>query len=256
MALGGCLEAAAQAQAAERQFTLKGGVVMELRRSGAARATQDLDLTFHGDHADIVASVETAVAAPYGRFSFRRSGTPHHMVHVDTVRLELAVRFDGQTWGTIVVDVSWSDGDAVEVELVPAFDLETDFGIVGPAFLPCISSRYHLAHKIHGMTREQQGAPPNERVQDAVDALLLADLVGDLAAVRHACVDVFAVRSQHTWPPTFAPSPAWADRFAVMATELEMDVRDLATATLRLTALITAIDTAPESTAVQTSTAV
>ncbi len=244
MALGGCLEAATQARGEGRQFTLKGGVVMELRRRGAARATQDLDLTFHADHGDIVTAVESAVAVPYGRFSFRRSGTPHHMVHVNAVRLELAVRFDGQTWGTIVVDVSRSDGDAVEVELVPAFDLESDFGIVGPSFLPCISARYHLAHKIHGMTSALPNALPNERVQDAVDALLLADLVGDLASVRQACVAVFAARNQHRWPPTFTPSPVWADRFAVMASELEMEVRDLATASGQLTMLITAIDAA------------
>lgn len=94
------------------------------------------------------------------------------------------------------------------------------------------------------MTSALPDALPNERVQDAVDALLLADCVGDLASVRQACVAVFTARNQHRWPPTFTPSPAWADRFAVMASELEMEVRDLATASVQLTVLITAIDAA------------
>jgi hypothetical protein len=244
MALGGCLEAAAHARGEGRQFTFKGGVVMELRRGGAARATQDLDLTFHGDDDDVVIAVESALVAPYGRFSFRRSGTPYRMTQVNTVRLELAVRFDGQPWGTIVVDVSRGDKDAIEVELLLAFDIEADFGIAGPERLPCISARYHLAHKLHGMTKETPEGAPNERVQDAVDALLLRDFVGELSSVREACVHVFEARNQHTWPPTFVPPPTWADRFSAMAAELEMDIQDLASATSELQGFIDAINAA------------
>ena len=53
MALDGCLEAASHARGEGPVFTFKGGVVMELRRQGAARATQDLDLTYLGAETDI-----------------------------------------------------------------------------------------------------------------------------------------------------------------------------------------------------------
>ena len=53
MALDGRLEAASHARGEGPVFTFKGGVVMELRRQGAARATQDLDLTYLGAETDI-----------------------------------------------------------------------------------------------------------------------------------------------------------------------------------------------------------
>jgi len=245
MALGGRLEAASQSAADGRLFTFKGGIVMELRRrNGGARATQDLDLTYLGTETDVVRVVEEAIAAPYGRFTFRRSGTPREMTNVNTTRVEIGVRFDGAAWGTVVLDVSRREGHQMEVEMVPGFDIESEFGIPGPGHLPCISTRYHLAHKLHGMTKTPPDGGVNERVQDAIDALMFMQIVEDLAIVRDACVDVFATRQQHAWPPIFSPPDAWAERFQRMAEELELDVRDLSTAAAVLQGFIDNIDKA------------
>ena len=153
MALGGRLEAASHAHGEGPLFTFKGGVVMELRRRGAARATQDLDLTYLGAETDIVLVMQDAVAEPYGRFSFRLSGTPREMANVNTTRVELAVRFDGTRWGTVVVDVSRGESHAVEVEFVPAFDLWCDFGVAGPKQLPCLSARARTTRSASSIRR-------------------------------------------------------------------------------------------------------
>ena len=48
MALAGALERAAEQDRAEPQFTVRGGVAMELRLEGKSRATRDIDLTIPG----------------------------------------------------------------------------------------------------------------------------------------------------------------------------------------------------------------
>jgi hypothetical protein len=74
MALGGRLEAAAQASGTGRLFSLKGGIVMEMRRRDVgAGATQDLDLIYLGSDADVVPVIEDANAEPYGRFTMAAS---------------------------------------------------------------------------------------------------------------------------------------------------------------------------------------
>jgi Nucleotidyl transferase AbiEii toxin, Type IV TA system len=166
------------------------------------------------------------------------------MTNVDTIRVEIAVRFDGVAWGTVPVDISRREGHRMEVELVPAFEIESDFGIPGPDRLPCITSRYHLAHKLHGMTKTPGDGAPNERVQDAIDALMFMPMVDDLTRVREACLDVFTARQQHAWPPVFSPPKAWAQRFERMAAELELEVRDLDSAVTVLQGFIREIHNA------------
>lgn len=94
------------------------------------------------------------------------------------------------------------------------------------------------------MTKMPPDGAVSERVQDAIDALMFMETIDDLPAVREACVDVFADRKQHVWPPTFSPPATWADRFERMAAELELDVRDLETATAVLQRFIDDIDKA------------
>ena len=47
-------------------------------------------------------------------------------------------------------------------------------------------------------------------------------LVPDLAIVREACVEVFALRGTHAWPPD-----VWEEPFAALAAELGLPVSTL-----------------------------
>jgi hypothetical protein len=83
---------------------------------------------------------------------------------------------------------------------------------------------------------------PNDRVQDAVDTLLLRELVLDIARARAACVEVFNSRETHPWPPEFHPPEAWAAPYRLLAQELEIETDDLGEAAAVLRTYIAEID--------------
>ena len=171
-----------------------------------------------------------------------RTAPVRELARAETVRLELQVLFDGSHWGTIVVDLSRAEAHRLEVEPLAAFDLSRLFGLEGPATLPCLSARYHLAHKIHGATRPATPEHPNDRVQDAVDVLLLNDLAPDPSAVREACLEVFRVRATHSWPPVFVPPAGWASGYTALAVELSLGWGELNTASEEIRRIIRIID--------------
>jgi hypothetical protein len=204
MIIGGRLEEVSTSSAGAR-FTIKGAVALEMRLPGRARATKDIDLVIDGaDEGDLAAVLRAALQEDYQDFSFRVKGEPHVMPNA-AVRLQVAIEYRGKSWSTLQVDLSPQEGGVTEVELVDALELEP-FGLSTPSALPCLSLRYHLAQKIHGMTQPAaQEDASNERFRDLADVLLLRQLVEDLPAVRAACVEVFAFRGTHEWPPALEP---------------------------------------------------
>lgn len=226
-------------------FSIRGGIALELRRPGTVRATKDLDLTYHGFQADMVLALEEALAAPYGRFRFQRTGAVLEMDRAESLRVEIGVRFDGAEWGTLPLDLTRSESPSETIELVAALDLLATFGIEGPAALPCLSLPYHLAHKLHAATRPDSQEYPNERVQDLIDLLIFRDELTSPThriLVRAACVEVFGGRSTHPWPPEFVPPARWTEPFARMANELTLEPTDLHEATAEIRQLIADLD--------------
>jgi hypothetical protein len=210
------------------------------------RATRDLDLTYHGPGDDLATVLEDALV-PFGRFHFQRSGGVHRMEHTDTIRIDLGVRFDGTTWGTVPLDVTRRDGCSSEIEMVDALDLHQRFRIEGPRALPCLSLRYHLAHKLHAVTRPDSPDYPNHRVQDLVDLLVFGPELHDPRrryAIREACIETFAVRATHAWPPAFLPPRRWNEPFARYADEMDLSPATLADATASVAETIAALDAA------------
>ena len=242
MAVGGALERTG-GQGVDAHFTLKGGVALELRRQGRARATKDLDVSYRGPETmDLVSVVEEALSMPYGRFTFQRTGNPLSMPRANTVRIDIKVRFHGSAWGTVILDVNLGEGTSTEIEMVDAFDLGAAFGIQGPRQLPCLSLRHHIAQKIHGMTLPPINAEsPNERVQDAIDILLFRDefaAAAMLTGLREACEEIFRARASHDWPPAFSPPAHWREVYVTLAEELNIPTDDFDTATSEIRAFI------------------
>jgi hypothetical protein len=232
-------------------FVLKGGVALEMRLEGRARATRDVDFSYRGPTTDdLVSVIEEAIAEPYGLFTFQRTGKPLDMSRVNAVRLEIKVNFNGSDWGTVIIDVNRSEDAPVDIELVDAFDIHQAFGLKGPDKLPCLSLHDHIAQKIHGMTLPPMSDErPNERVQDAVDVLLFRDHFSharSMRRLRKACEATFAARNTHAWPPTFAPPESWREDFAAMASDLGMTVQNLDSARLELGGFIRRIAREPD----------
>ena len=228
-------------------FSLRGGIALELRRPGLVRATKDLDLSYHGSQRDMMLALEEALATPYGRFRFQRSGSVFEMDRAGALRVEIGVRFDGAEWGTLPVDLTRRESAAETVELVAAFDLQGAFGIEGPSLLPCLSLHYHLAHKLHSVTRPDTQEHPNERVQDLIDLLIFREELkspANRALVRLACAEVFGVRGTHPWPSDFGPPLRWTGPFARMANELTLAPTDLHEAAAEIRQLIADLESA------------
>jgi hypothetical protein len=244
MILGGRLEEVSSSAIGPR-FTIKGAVALEMRLASNARATKDIDLVVDEAGGEDLADVlGDALSDDYQGFTFRMKGEPYVMPN-EAVRVEVAMDYRGRSWSTVQVDLSKREGDATEVELIEALELEP-FGLSTPSALPCLSLRYHLAQKIHGMTQPSaQEEAANERFRDLADVLLLRQLVDDLSAVRAACVEVFPLRGTHGWPPVLDPPAFWEELYAQLAEELELSEKSLEDAVREARAFIQAIDAAP-----------
>ena len=110
------------------------------------------------------------------------------------------------------VDIARAEPGEADVEGVDAIVLTEAFGVTGPAHLPCLPLRFHVAQKLHGMTLPPRPGRRNERFRDLIDLLLMETLV---AADVH-----------------------WDEPFAQLAAEVQLAERDVATALARVRALV------------------
>jgi len=237
----------ANSEPEEAMFTIKGAVALEMRLPASARATKDIDVIAEaGNNRKLAAVLDQALAESYQDFTFRIKDNPYVMPN-DSERFQVALEYRGRSWSTVQVDLSRSEGDTTEVELVDPLALEP-FGLETPPALPCLSLRYHLAQKIHGMTQPPKGDDAaNERFRDLADLLLMRELATDLAGVREACVEVFALRGTHDWPPEVDPPGAWEEPFAALAAGLELPVDALGEAVEAALAFIGEIEASGSS---------
>lgn len=244
MLLSGALERAASRLGGPR-FIVKGGVALELRlHDGRARATEDLDIVAVCDEDDLVAALDDSLREPYHDCTFSRR--PETRALGDkAVRVWVQIAYRSQRWATVQVDLARPDGADTETERLPGIPLST-FGLTGPANVVCLSLRYHIAQKFHGMTKVPYHGGENDRFRDAVDLLLLRGLVSDddLRAVREACEETFRVRAEHAWPPSIVMPASWRQPFAAMARAVGLDEADLEGAERSLRDFLAAIEAA------------
>lgn len=99
-----------------------------------------------------------------------------------------------------------------------------------------------LAEDYEEFSFERSGENP--RYWDLIDLQLLQALTGgNLSPVKDACQRIFTARGQQPWPPHITTYPDWSDRYATMASGLDMPITDLNEAVEVVHALIQAIDT-------------
>jgi len=241
MIMAGVLDRAAGAD--QPRFIVKGGVALELRLRDRARATKDIDVVLRDPTAGLADALEQALTGePYQGFSFRRKGQPL-LLDNGAVNLQVNVTYRGQPWTTISVDIARAEAGESDVEWVDAIALTDAFGVSGPAQLPCLPLRYHVAQKLHGMTLPPRPGKQNERFRDLVDLLLMEAMISqDYGALREACELVFRSRATHAWPPSLDTTPAhWAKPYAQLAGDLELAETDVELALARLRTFVARI---------------
>ena len=117
------------------------------------------------------------------------------------------------------LEVAPTEGDSgQEIERVPAIPLGP-FGLRGLEDVPCVAVRYQIAQKLHACTEVFASGPPNNRVRDLIDVLMLQGLIDDMARVRDACVEIFQLRAKHPWPPTVTVFERWPEQYAALAAD-------------------------------------
>lgn len=220
-------------------FLLKGGVAIELRVGAVARATKDVDLVFFGDPERLAGSLDEDLAEPYSVFSFERERIESRQ-DGKFQRLNVRLLFRGRGWGTLKLEVASPDSRTTDGEEVKALPID-EFGIDGPAMIRCLSLRYQIAQKLHAVT-ERFETGDNDRFRDLIDLIICRDLAPDLAEVREACIDTFAARRLHAWPPTVVVPDSWTEPYAAMAAEMDFPITDVEVAAAEVRGLIAAID--------------
>ncbi|HXB26490.1 MAG TPA: nucleotidyl transferase AbiEii/AbiGii toxin family protein [Gemmatimonadaceae bacterium] len=239
MMLCGALDRASVSQGG-RRCVVKGGVALELRIRGRARATQDLDVVIECEEHELVTALDEALRTPYGGCTFTRRSTVLPL-RPNGVRVEVQVAYRTQRWATVKLDVTPPDA-AMEEERVAAISL-APFGLVGPESVPCLSLRYHIAQKFHGLTKVHDDGTEHDRYRDAIDLLLLQPLIdrSNLSEVRAACEETFRVRAERRWPPVIALPERWRGPFATDARAVALDIVDLVEAESALRAFVSEI---------------
>lgn len=90
-----------------------------------------------------------------------------------------------------------------------------------------VSTPQHFAEKLHALTRDY--GRENTRVRDLVDLVLLIER-GEMsrAATVAAVRNVFAIRGTHEAPGVIPDPPAmWVDRYARLASEVDIRARSM-----------------------------
>ena len=128
--------------------------------------------------ADLARTLERALTGdPYQGFSFRRKREPL-LLDNGVINMEFAVSYRGGAWAAVPIDVARAEAGESEIEWLQAIPLTEVFGVTGPAELPCLPLRQHIAQKLHGMTLPPRPGKRNERFRDLIDLLLMESLVG------------------------------------------------------------------------------
>ena len=237
MTLGAVLDRAAALPDGPR-FVLKGGVALELRLGGRARATEDVDVVALGRGDDLLATVDGALREPFGAWRLTRYANVYPL-GPHAIRMRIHLDYHRKRWSTIQLDVARPDGTEAETERLPGISL-APFGLEGPREIECLSLRFQIAQKFHGLTKPVAGDGDSRRYRDAVDLLLLRELVApaDLPAIRAACELTFRLRATHPWPPPIALPPRWRAPYAVLATDVGLAITALDAAERALQAFL------------------
>ena len=207
-------------------YYLKGGVALELRFAGRARATKDLDLGLEGPRWNRLGLFREALQNGFDAFTFRVKGQTREMELADAVRVQVAVAYQTRAWQTIDVDLG--PGPAVDqrvaVDLVEPRVLGlAELGIWVTTPIRCLGLPEQVAQKLHACTAPRAGS----RARDILDILLI-DLLGvlDYGAAASAAKRVFAERATHDFPPVFTMPGAWRQEVERTAMELGFLVTD------------------------------
>lgn len=235
-----CIAAFTKGESADDpRILVKGGVAMELRLRGIARATRDIDAVLRNTEPDAIEKYvdETlSVKLLDDSVSFRVV-SQEPIGSTGAIRFDVRVEYRGKGFAKVRLEVSAAHPEDNSWDSVPPLDLAPTFGVdVGLTAVPCLSIEDQIAQKIHAVTDPYEN---NDRFRDLLDLILLDGLctAGD-EIVLDACIRVFEVRARHHWPPTIVVRDGWADGYAQLAAESSFEPERIDEAALMVQRMI------------------
>lgn len=213
-------------------WVLKGGFALEVRLGLQARATKDLDLATLDDldGAEVQDRLLDALDVDAGDGLTFQVSAPKALAPDEAGnpgwKFTVTSFLGGKVFAPLRLDVVARSAEIAgavgSLEVHPPILPER----LSSTTMPAVDVAQHAAEKFHAMARTYAGDRPSSRVKDLVDVVLLAeagllphpDLAGRLRTV-------WQVRDGAPPPAQLPEFPAsWADDYAAMATELDMDV--------------------------------
>jgi hypothetical protein len=225
-----------------QRWVLKGGYALELRLSGTARATRDLDLNVPPPAApDLVDELQGAAELDMGDFFEFTVSAPASRGHLagppmGGYRFSVEARLDGRRFDRFPLDVGQGDVTVREPDRVRG-QVDLSFaGLATPDFA-VYPLEDHFAEKLHAYTTPREHP---SRVKDLVDMLLLIEFgLGATDLLRRSIEATFDRYGRHALPPVLTtPPPGWQEAFEALAIETDLPERDLDEAYLRLQAFL------------------
>lgn len=215
-------------------WVLKGGMAVELRRPGLARATRDLDLVLRpglvadtSDAAAVRDVLTEALAVDQDRDGFAfRVGSPSRLKDDaygrPAWRFAVEALLAGRQFAPVRLDVVARPEELDGVEPRPLPDL-LSFAGVPTRTIWVADLRQQYAEKLHALTRTYESGA-STRVKDLVDlVLLIEDGVPADTRVVAAVRRVFHVRRAHPFPTDLgSPPEAWREPFRRLAAEVAL----------------------------------
>jgi hypothetical protein len=229
-------------------FVLKGGVSMHLRARRRARLSLDYDTIFRRPMTQLERVLAGIVNHPIGKFQVRPIGKPEKIEHTPAYRQRIQITYNNTPWANIPLEVSPPEGHSTELKSLEALrpDPELElFGIEAIGNVPTMSVAYQIAQKLHACT-DTPLEGENERATDLMDLQLLEeDIPADgLPTIHAACIETFALRGKHAWPPQVTVWSSWASEYRRITREFGFPVTDVEVAANNVRALIQRIDDA------------
>lgn len=209
--------------AAPEEWLLKGGFALDVRLSGRARTTRDIDLAWRNDlHEVLDALLDAGQVDLRDFFVFAIERTA-----LDSGRMGGAIRFRveasvaGRTFDTFLLDVGRADETQLHSETLTLPPLLA-FAGVEPASVLAVPLAAQIAEKLHAYARIYEGGRPSSRVKDLVDLVLVANEFSIRANdVRTAIDAVFATRASGPIPAQVPDPPdAWRVPYRSLASAL------------------------------------
>jgi Nucleotidyl transferase AbiEii toxin, Type IV TA system len=222
IAISGALQAAVE-RGDLVSYQIKGGVALELRFPGIVRATRDLDVGMPGSRTGRVDGFGAALTAGFDKFTFRIKREPLHMERADTVRLKVAIEYEGRPFQTIDVDLGPAEAPAEAISAT--IDVIDALAVPMANPIMCLAMSAQIAQKMHAGTNPSIiRDPTKDRGRDIVDVVLLETLGQiDTEDVRVAAEQLFAARREHAWPPLVPEYPvSWLSTMQSLSLELKL----------------------------------